>query len=117
MMNISVVIPVYNEEKTIGEAVACLKRNHRPDEIIAADGGSAHGHKHAHHGSHAHVHEEGSGANITPWALFIIFVLGPCEPLIPILMYPAAKQSFASIGTLGSSPFPFFPQSAVSLSR
>lgn len=25
------------------------------------------------------------------WILFIIFVLGPCEPLIPLLMYPAAQ--------------------------
>ena len=32
-------------------------------------------------------------ANITPWILFTIFVFGPCEPLIPILMYPAAQQS------------------------
>jgi sulfite exporter TauE/SafE len=31
--------------------------------------------------------------NITVWVLFIIFVLGPCEPLIPILMYPAFKSS------------------------
>ncbi|MBI4557199.1 MAG: sulfite exporter TauE/SafE family protein [Candidatus Hydrogenedentes bacterium] len=31
---------------------------------------------------------------ITPWVLFTIFVFGPCEPLIPILMYPAAKSSF-----------------------
>jgi threonine/homoserine/homoserine lactone efflux protein len=30
---------------------------------------------------------------MTPWILFIIFVLGPCEPLIPLLMYPAAQQS------------------------
>ena len=29
----------------------------------------------------------------TPWVLFIIFFLGPCEPLIPLLMYPAAKHS------------------------
>jgi nickel/cobalt exporter len=29
----------------------------------------------------------------TPWMLFIIFLLGPCEPLIPLLMYPAAHQS------------------------
>ena len=28
---------------------------------------------------------------MTPWILFTIFVFGPCEPLIPILMYPAAK--------------------------
>ncbi|MCD4683787.1 MAG: hypothetical protein K8R86_10940, partial [Bacteroidales bacterium] len=36
-----------------------------------------------------HVHKK----NITPWILFTIFVLGPCEPLIPILMYPAAETS------------------------
>ena len=27
------------------------------------------------------------------WALFIVFVLGPCEPLIPLLMVPAAQHS------------------------
>jgi nickel/cobalt exporter len=59
--------------------------------------GSAHTHHHSHHHEHSHVHDdEGSGTrgNLTPWALFIIFVLGPCEPLIPILMYPAATSSF-----------------------
>ena len=25
--------------------------------------------------------------------LFVIFVLGPCEPLIPVLMYPASQHS------------------------
>lgn len=29
---------------------------------------------------------------VTPWALFLIFVFGPCEPLIPLLMYPAASS-------------------------
>ena len=28
---------------------------------------------------------------MTPWVLFTIFLFGPCEPLIPIVMYPAAK--------------------------
>lgn len=32
-------------------------------------------------------------SSVTFWVLFIIFVLGPCEPLIPILMYPAFKNS------------------------
>ena len=27
-----------------------------------------------------------------PWTLFIVFVFGPCEPLIPIFMYPAIKH-------------------------
>lgn len=30
---------------------------------------------------------------VTPWVLFIIFVGGPCEPLIPLLLYPAIKHS------------------------
>lgn len=54
--------------------------------------GNIHDHKHSHAQEHTHVHEK-EGASYAPWALFIIFVLGPCEPLIPILMYPAAKQS------------------------
>ena len=32
---------------------------------------------------------------VTPWVLFLIFVLGPCEPLIPLLTYPAVKNSFS----------------------
>lgn len=33
----------------------------------------------------------------TFWALFIIFIFGPCEPLIPLLMYPAAQQSWLNL--------------------
>ena len=33
--------------------------------------------------------------NTTPWILFLIFVFGPCEPLIPILMYPAAQNNIS----------------------
>lgn len=51
--------------------------------------GSAHHHEHSHGGGHSHIHE-GEKGNLTPWLLFTIFVFGPCEPLIPILMYPAA---------------------------
>lgn len=50
-----------------------------------------HLHKHVHNGEHVHVHGEESSTNITPWILFTIFIFGPCEPLIPLLMYPAAK--------------------------
>ncbi len=51
--------------------------------------GSIHVHEHTHTDEHDHVHK----TNITPWILFTIFVLGPCEPLIPVLMYPAAETS------------------------
>jgi len=61
-----------------------------------------HVHPHPHLHSHPHVHgnvlapprvERPGPANITPWALFVVFILGPCEPLIPVLMYPAAQHS------------------------
>ena len=47
--------------------------------------------------AHSHTHESTDGTNITPWALFVIFALGPCEPLIPLLMYPAAQHNVASV--------------------
>lgn len=30
---------------------------------------------------------------VTPWVLFVIFLLGPCEPMIPLLTYPAILNS------------------------
>jgi sulfite exporter TauE/SafE len=54
-------------------------------------GANEHEHPHDHHSEHSHVHNGAGRSSITPWALFAIFVFGPCEPLIPILMYPAAK--------------------------
>ncbi len=73
---------------------------------IHADG-QVHEHEHVHHGHHMHVHRgsaraeaRGSGSppgkrsneqSVTPWIIFTIFLFGPCEPLIPILMYPAAS--------------------------
>ncbi len=42
-------------------------------------------------------HHPDPRANLTPWVLFTIFLFGPCEPLIPLLMYPAAKGSMTSV--------------------
>jgi nickel/cobalt exporter len=57
-----------------------------------------HEHVHSHEkAEHAHLHGEGKKANITPWVLFTIFVFGPCEPLIPLIMYPAARHSTAGV--------------------
>lgn len=33
----------------------------------------------------------------TPWILFILFILGPCEPLIPLILYPAIQGSTLAI--------------------
>ncbi len=57
----------------------------------------SHIHTHVHNDEHVHVHETANNKNLTPWILFTIFVLGPCEPLIPLLMYPAAKNSLAGL--------------------
>jgi nickel/cobalt exporter len=54
--------------------------------------GENHLHEHDHHHDHSHIHQDET-VNTTPWVLFLIFVFGPCEPLIPILMYPAAKNN------------------------
>ncbi|MFH0799444.1 MAG: sulfite exporter TauE/SafE family protein [Pseudomonadota bacterium] len=54
--------------------------------------GDAHIHEHSHGGGHIHVHDS-TKANITPWVLFTVFVFGPCEPLIPLIMYAAARTS------------------------
>jgi sulfite exporter TauE/SafE len=59
--------------------------------------GDNHVHKHIHTEEHVHVHGSEGSINITPWVLFTIFVFGPCEPLIPILMYPAAKSSLSGL--------------------
>ena len=34
---------------------------------------------------------------VTPWVMFLIFLLGPCEPMIPLLYFPAAKSSFGNM--------------------
>ena len=53
--------------------------------------GEKHIHEHNHHDEHTHIHQDET-FKATPWVLFLIFVFGPCEPLIPLVMYPAAKH-------------------------
>ena len=67
-------------------------------EHLHADG-TRHRHTHAHHvrDEHLHVHvqvDTDTVRSITPWALFVVFILGPCEALIPLLMYPASQHSW-----------------------
>lgn len=57
-------------------------------------GGERHEHEHDHQDEHTHIHQS-DVVKTTPWILFLIFVFGPCEPLIPILMYPAAESNIA----------------------
>jgi len=69
-----------------------IGRGHRHTHAHS-HGDLVHSHDHDHTHEHAHPHIEHKSGSITPWAMFIIFVLGPCEALIPLFMYPAAQQS------------------------
>jgi ABC-type nickel/cobalt efflux system permease component RcnA len=60
-------------------------------------GGGDHAHDHSHGGAHAHPHGETAGFRLTPWILFTIFVFGPCEPMIPLVMYPATQGSWIDV--------------------
>ncbi|MFH1419545.1 MAG: hypothetical protein ABII12_14815 [Planctomycetota bacterium] len=85
--------------------------------------GTVHRHTHVHQTDHLHPHTSsphadrspghGTGgqsaspakqgdatsspARLTPWILFTIFLFGPCEVLIPLVMYPAAQGSMAGV--------------------
>lgn len=70
--------------------------------------GTVHSHLHKHDIEHRHLHEgvaieeesnkkSKSRNKITPWLLFLIFAFGPCEVLIPLLMYPAAEANMFAI--------------------
>ena len=70
--------------------------------------GNKHVHEHTHSSGHTHVHEQDGGANsdkieyksLTPWVLFVIFVFGPCEPLIPLVMFPAMRHNLMGVVTV-----------------
>ncbi|MDD5306857.1 MAG: hypothetical protein PHU25_06000 [Deltaproteobacteria bacterium] len=74
-------------------------------------------HKHDHDHDHVpllahppvHVHEHAVGAaaaegdgprtwrSLTPWILFLVFVLGPCEPLIPLFFASALMGAWGEV--------------------
>jgi sulfite exporter TauE/SafE len=61
-------------------------------------------HAHAENGEgHGHSVADGKKSTNVFWGLFILLVLGPCEPLIPLVMYPAVTQNtFALISVTAS---------------
>jgi nickel/cobalt exporter len=68
---------------------------HEHDGDYHLHGGGGEVHAHHHHG-----HSHAVAGNTTFWALFIVFVLGPCEPLIPLFMVPACQERWgAAIAT------------------
>ncbi|MFQ5494587.1 MAG: hypothetical protein ACE5EX_04325 [Phycisphaerae bacterium] len=106
-------------------AVWGLRRAHRGMPHTHWHGhadGTVHAHRHRHTGGHVHAHvrsdpaitgdpqaagggplpaaeakDAGTGASLTPWVLFTIFLFGPCELLIPMLMVPAARGHMGDV--------------------
>jgi len=46
------------------------------------------------------LEEKADETRLTPWVLFIIFVFGPCEVLIPMLFIPAVQRSAGGIAAV-----------------
>lgn len=74
-------------------------RNRPHAHVHAHADGVVHIHEHVHADGHVHAHYDHNepAGHMTPWVLFTIFVFGPCEPVIPILMFPAAKLSVLGV--------------------
>ena len=87
-----------------GLAYACWAgwrrlRQREHSHVHAHADGTVHRHPHGHHGEHLHVH--GSDLKrVTPWALFIIFAFGPCEPLIPLMLVPAFGGNWLGVAAV-----------------
>ena len=72
------------------------QRNQRHKHFDVYDDGSVYVYEHQHGMAVAPKDRHA----VTPWVLFLIFVLGPCEPMIPLLYFPAAKSSWWGMGIL-----------------
>jgi len=80
-------------------------KGHRHTHIHLHADGTNHAHEHGHEKEHAHPHPAEGRKSLTPWVLFVVFLLGPCEALIPLLMFPAATENWTTLllvtGTFG----------------
>ncbi|MFP6584560.1 MAG: hypothetical protein VCD00_18655 [Candidatus Hydrogenedentota bacterium] len=74
--------------------VVQAKRNKVHAHAHVHDDGEVHKHGHSHTKAHMHAHTS-PGKQLTPWILFTIFIFGPCESLIPLMLgaWAVAKTS------------------------
>lgn len=78
----------------------------KPHKHLHVHNDEVHTHEHTHEKDHDHLHDSEKVTNITPWVLFVIFVLGPCEALIPTFIYPAMNEhNSTGIAILVASAF------------
>lgn len=74
--------------------VVQAKRNKPHAHAHVHEDGEVHKHGHTHTKAHMHAHTS-PGKQLTPWILFTIFIFGPCESLIPLMLgaWAVAKTS------------------------
>jgi len=68
----------------------------RPHRHLHFHDEGIHAHEHRHENEHVHPHQLDRRA-LTIWTLFIVFVFGPCEPLIPLLIVPALHHAWYGV--------------------
>ena len=73
-------------------------RRRRRQRHVHAHGDVPHSHEHT---TSSHTHRSVNPAVLTTWSLFVIFVLGPCEPLIPLVIVPAVIHGVWSAAIVG----------------
>ncbi len=76
------------------------QRGHHHSHGHAHSDGTVHEHGHDHHREHLHPHRAAHGGRLSVtafWSLFLIFAFGPCEALIPMLMFPAMEHAWGSV--------------------
>jgi ABC-type nickel/cobalt efflux system permease component RcnA len=79
-------------------------RKNKHSHVHTHDDGLTHEHAHDHHGVHLHPHSaKDQSAFFATWSLFIIFVFGPCEALIPMLMAPAAEHNWLWVALVAAA--------------
>jgi ABC-type nickel/cobalt efflux system permease component RcnA len=90
-----------------GVWVGMRRGGHRHTHLHAD--GMLHGHPHDHGPGHGTVHSHAHGKDgripwkgLTPWVLFIIFVLGPCEPMIPLFFASALSGSWHEVALVSA---------------
>ncbi len=79
--------------------IKVARRNHSHSHWHQHDSDLPHLHTHNHQDDHLHAHPDNKGL-FASWSLFTIFLFGPCEPLIPLLMYPAATSSLFDVAVV-----------------
>ena len=84
LVALGVAYALWGVRRAVRESRGLEPHAHRDHVHVHEDGAEPHVHQHHHHHHRA-------GSSTTFWALFVVFVLGPCEPLLPLFVIPASR--------------------------